>query len=148
MAHYNHCCVRPSHPLRSLLLIPVLALFCAFSALPLQAKDQSAAQTATLPAKLNHRLLLVLPFDNRTGQANLDWIGEAVSEIFNQRLDASGFDIISRDDRQYALEHLGLPRNFEPPPSVSPRPSMRTTSSSASTPCRPITCTSRPSYWT
>jgi tetratricopeptide (TPR) repeat protein/TolB-like protein len=79
-----------------------------------QAKDQSAAETATLPAKLNHRLLLVLPFDNRTGQPNLDWIGEAVSEIFNQRLGASGFDIISRDDRQYALEHLGLPRNFEP----------------------------------
>ena len=79
-----------------------------------QAKDQSAAETATLPAKLNHQLLLVLPFDNRTGQANLDWIGEAVSEIFNQRLGASGFDIISRDDRQYALEHLGLPRNFEP----------------------------------
>jgi tetratricopeptide (TPR) repeat protein/TolB-like protein len=95
-------------------LIPALALFCAFFAPVGHAKDQSAAETATLPAKLHHRLLLVLPFDNRTGQANLDWIGEAVSEIFNQRLGASRFDIISRDDRHYALEHLGLPRNFEP----------------------------------
>jgi tetratricopeptide (TPR) repeat protein len=95
-------------------LIPVLALLCAFFAPVGHAKDQSATETATLPAKLHHRLLLVLPFDNRTGQANLDWIGEAVSEIFNQRLGASGFDIISRDDRHYALEHLGLPRNFEP----------------------------------
>ena len=106
--------MRPSHPLRFLFFVSALALLCAFFAPPLQAKDQSATETATLPAKLNHRLLLVLPFDNRTGQANLDWIGEAVSEIFNQRLGASGFDIISRDDRQYALEHLGLPRNFEP----------------------------------
>jgi tetratricopeptide (TPR) repeat protein/TolB-like protein len=110
----NRCCVRLLHPLRSLLLIPALALFCAFFAPVGHAKDQSAAETATLPAKLHHRLLLVLPFDNRTGQANLDWIGEAVSEIFNQRLGASRFDIISRDDRHYALEHLGLPRNFEP----------------------------------
>jgi tetratricopeptide (TPR) repeat protein len=76
--------------------------------------NQTAAETATLPAKVHHQLLLVLPFDNRTGQANLDWIGEAVSEIANQRLGASGFDIISRGDRQYALEHLGLPRTFEP----------------------------------
>jgi tetratricopeptide (TPR) repeat protein/TolB-like protein len=112
--HYNHCCVRPFSPLRSLLLPLGLALACLFLSSPLRANEQSAAETAKLPAKVHHQLLLVLPFDNRTGQANLDWIGEAVSEIFNQRLGASGFDIINRDDRQYALEHLGLPRNFEP----------------------------------
>jgi tetratricopeptide (TPR) repeat protein/TolB-like protein len=110
--NYNHCCVRLMHPLRSLLLLSALVLVCP--PLPLHAKDQSATETAKLPPKTHHQLLLVLPFDNRTGQANLDWIGEAASEIFNQRLGASGFDIISRDDRQYALEHLGLPRNFEP----------------------------------
>ncbi|HEY3989937.1 MAG TPA: tetratricopeptide repeat protein [Acidobacteriaceae bacterium] len=107
-----------------MLLLLALALFCAFFPPPghaslghaslEHANDQSAAETATLPAKVHHRLLLVLPFDNRTGQANLDWIGEAVPETFNQRLGASGFDIISRDDRQYALEHLGLPRSFQP----------------------------------
>lgn len=57
---------------------------------------------------------MVLPFDNRTGQASLDWISEAVSETMNQRLGASGFDVIGRDDRQYALEHLGLPQSFLP----------------------------------
>jgi tetratricopeptide (TPR) repeat protein len=97
-----------------LLFVSALLLLCAFCTPPAHADTQSATETATLPAKLHHRLLLVLPFDNRTSQANLDWIGEAVSEIFNQRLGASGLDIISRDDRQYALEHLGLPRNFEP----------------------------------
>lgn len=114
-AHYNHCCVRPLHPLRSLLLFPAIALLCVLFAPPLaHADDQTAAETATLPPKVHHQLLLALPFDNRSGQPNLDWIGEAVSEILNQRLGASGFDIISRDDRQYALEHLGLPRSFEP----------------------------------
>jgi len=106
--------VRPFHSLRSLNLLLALALLCAFCIRLAHADTQSAAETATLPAKVHHQLLLALPFDNRTGQANLDWVGEAVSEILNQRLGASGFDIISRDDRQYALEHLGLPRNFEP----------------------------------
>jgi tetratricopeptide (TPR) repeat protein len=89
-------------------------LLCGFFPSIARATDQSPTETAKLPAKVHHQLLLVLPFDNRTGQANLDWVGEAVSEIFNQRLGASGFDIISRDDRQYALEHLGLPRTFQP----------------------------------
>jgi tetratricopeptide (TPR) repeat protein/TolB-like protein len=106
--------VRPFHPLRSLFLASVFTLLCALPSHANKANTQTAAETATLPAKVHHQLLLVLPFDNRTNQANLDWIGEAVSEIANQRLGASGFDIISRDDRQYALEHLGLPRTFEP----------------------------------
>ncbi len=90
------------------------AVACALLGLSQARAAQSIADTAMLPAKVHHRLVLALPFDNRTGQASLDWIGEAVSEILNQRLGASGFDIISRDDRKYALEHLGLPQNFEP----------------------------------
>jgi tetratricopeptide (TPR) repeat protein len=104
--------VRPFPPLRSLLLFA--GLLCVLFTPPLKASTQTAAETATLPPKVHHQLLLALPFDNRTNQANLDWISEAASEILNQRLGASGFDIISRDDRQYALEHLGLPRNFQP----------------------------------
>ncbi len=78
------------------------------------AHAQAASDSATLPPKLHHRLVMVLPFDNRTGQASLDWVSEAVSETMNQRLGASGFDVIGRDDRQYALEHLGLPQSFQP----------------------------------
>ena len=107
-------CENGFRPLRSLILFLASALVCCIVAPRLHATTQNAAETATLPPKAHHQLLLALPFDNRTGQANLDWIGEAVSEVLNQRLGASGFDIISRDDRQYALEHLGLPRNFEP----------------------------------
>jgi tetratricopeptide (TPR) repeat protein len=60
------------------------------------------------------RVVLVLPFDNRSGQANLSWIGDSFPDTLNQRLSSSGFLTISRDDRQYALDHLGLPVDFKP----------------------------------
>ena len=58
--------------------------------------------------------MLVLPFDNRSGQANLGWIGDSFPYTLDQRLTSAGFLTISRDDRQYALEHLGLPAEFRP----------------------------------
>lgn len=94
-------------------LLPVL-LTAVFLGLPAVARAQepSAEPAAATPAR--GRLLLVLPFENHTGQPNLDWIGEGAADIFNRRLDAAGFLTISRDDRLYALDRLGLPLNFEP----------------------------------
>jgi Tfp pilus assembly protein PilF/TolB-like protein len=60
------------------------------------------------------RLLLVLPFENNSPQPNLDWISDAVPEILNRRLASAGFMPIGRDDRLYALDHLGLPESFRP----------------------------------
>ena len=60
------------------------------------------------------RLVLVLPFDNRSEQSNLNWIGDSFPYTLNQRLSTAGFLTISRDDRIYALEHLGLPEEFRP----------------------------------
>jgi tetratricopeptide (TPR) repeat protein len=60
------------------------------------------------------RVVLVLPFDNRSGQTNLGWIGASFPDTLNQRLTSAGFLTITRDDRQYALDHLGLPVDFKP----------------------------------
>jgi tetratricopeptide (TPR) repeat protein/TolB-like protein len=60
------------------------------------------------------RILLVLPFDNRTGQPSLEWIREAAPEILGSRLTSAGFAPMSRADRLYALDHLGLPQGFQP----------------------------------
>lgn len=60
------------------------------------------------------RVVLVLPFDNRSDQSNLDWIGESFATTMNQRMRSAGFLTISRDDRVYALDHLGLPTGFRP----------------------------------
>ena len=58
--------------------------------------------------------MLVLPFDNRSGQTNLAWVGDSFPDTLNQRLTSVGFLTITRDDRQYALDHLGLPVDFRP----------------------------------
>jgi len=51
---------------------------------------QSAAEAG--PAAGEHgRILLVLPFDNRTGQPSLEWIREASAEILSRRLASAGF---------------------------------------------------------
>jgi tetratricopeptide (TPR) repeat protein len=59
-------------------------------------------------------VLLVLPFDNRTGQPSLEWIREAAADILSMRFASAGFQPTSRADRVYALDHLGLPQGFQP----------------------------------
>ena len=77
-------------------------LFCVFPAFAQSANPSTG------------RVVLVLPFDNRSGQTNLNWIGDSFPDTLNQRLSSSGFLTITRDDRQYALDHLGLPADFKP----------------------------------
>ncbi len=74
----------------------------------------STPVTAATTMQAHGELLLVLPFSDATPTPNVDWIGAAFPEILNQRLLAAGFLPISRGDRVYALEHLGLPADFAP----------------------------------
>ncbi|HTV09042.1 MAG TPA: tetratricopeptide repeat protein [Candidatus Aquilonibacter sp.] len=60
------------------------------------------------------RVVLVLPFENRSGNATLNWIGNSFPDTLDRRLNSSGFLTISHDDRVYALTHLGLPADFRP----------------------------------
>ena len=73
---------------------------------------QSSSEAPT--RETGGRLVLVLPFDNRSGQANLSWIGDSFPDTLNQRLTSAGFLTITRDDRLFALDHLGLPADFKP----------------------------------
>lgn len=79
----------------------------------------SSAQTAggtgpTAGGEDRGRILLVLPFDNRTGQPSLGWVREAAPQILGSRFASAGFAPMSRADRLYALDHLGLPQGFQP----------------------------------
>jgi len=60
------------------------------------------------------RILLVLPFDNRSGQPSLEWLREAAADLLSRRFISAGFAPMRRTDRRYALDHLGLPQNFQP----------------------------------
>jgi TolB-like protein len=89
-----------------------ILVFIAFFS-PLDARGQANAGTGGMPPD-GAQVLLVLPFDNRTGQPSLDWIREAAAEILSRRFASAGFQPTSRADRVYALDHLGLPQGFQP----------------------------------
>ncbi|MGD0347244.1 MAG: tetratricopeptide repeat protein [Terracidiphilus sp.] len=94
----------------------VLAVLCALAARAGAQEQRSAAagDGAGAGPSAGGRVLLVLPFDNRTGQPNLEWIREAAAEILSMRFASAGFQPTSRADRTYALDHLGLPQGFHP----------------------------------
>ena len=87
-----------------------LALLLALAIPAIQAQSSADANSP----EANGRVVLVLPFDNRSGQPNLAWIGDSFPDTLDQRLASAGFLPITRDDRQFALDHLGLPSDFRP----------------------------------
>ena len=89
--------------------IGILHSFC-FLLLALVAAP-SLAQTNT---HAGVQTVLVLPFENRSNAPGLDWIGEAFPEVLGQRLSAANLYLISRDDRNYALDRFGIPTTLHP----------------------------------
>jgi hypothetical protein len=88
-----------------------------------QVRGQNAADAVAQEAANagRGRILLVLPFDNRTGQPSLEWIREAAAEILSQRFASAGFAPMNRTERLYALDHLGLPEGGPWPDARSDR---------------------------
>src|SRR6185312_5942895 len=86
----------------SKLLALFLALGAMFACSGLRAQDTPG------------RVVLVLPFENRSGNPSLNWIGDSFPDTLDQRLNSAGFLTISHDDRSFALAHLGLPVDFRP----------------------------------
>jgi tetratricopeptide (TPR) repeat protein len=81
-------------------------------ALSVQARGQENGAEASVAGR--GRILLVLPFDNGSKQPSLEWIREAAAELLSARFTSAGFAPMSREDRLYALDHLGLPEGFQP----------------------------------
>lgn len=69
----------------------------------------SAVAVAQAPGT---QTVLVLPFDDSTHQPGLAWISEAFPEVMGQRLKSESLYLISRDDRQYAFDRMGIPVNL------------------------------------
>lgn len=85
----------------------LLGLLLVSFSLPLLAQSPDASAPAG-------RVVLVLPFENHSGQQDLGWISDSFPDTLNERLSSADFLTISRDDRQYALDHLGFPAGFHP----------------------------------
>jgi tetratricopeptide (TPR) repeat protein len=73
-----------------------------------------AQDSAAKGSGLDGHLVWVMPFQNHSGQPGIDWIGSSFPDILNQRLSSAGFLTIRREDRRYALKHLGLPADYHP----------------------------------
>jgi len=104
-----------SSRMRRVLSIAVLAVSMAlFAGVSAQGQAPTESAAASTPAADRGRILLVLPFDNRTGQPSLEWVREAAAELLSSRFRSVGFAPMNRADRMYALDHLGLPQGFQP----------------------------------
>jgi tetratricopeptide (TPR) repeat protein/nucleotide-binding universal stress UspA family protein len=112
---YNQPVVHPFFPSRLRRIGQLAAAVGLGLAIALSMTALIHAQTAAESGPTaGGRILLVLPFDNRTGQPSLEWIREAAPEILGARFASAGFAPMSRADRRYALDHLGLPQGFHP----------------------------------
>ena len=97
------------------MLTPVCSRLLVASVLLASTCHAGAQNRANLAeVKTPGDVILVLPFDNRSGNPSLNWIGDSFPDTLNQRLSSAGFLTITRDDRLFALDHLGLPTDFRP----------------------------------
>jgi len=93
---------------RSWLLIFVAAL-CGAVMLCRTAPAQTTGDASPASPESRHETLLVFPFENESRMANLDWLGEGLSELMAERLEDRGVNLLSREDRLATLERMGLP---------------------------------------
>ena len=77
---------------------------------------QQPTRPEALPADANlssNRVVLILPFHNDSKAPGLEWIGEAFPEVMGQQMQSSSIFMISREDRLYAFDRLGIPVNAQ-----------------------------------
>jgi Tfp pilus assembly protein PilF/TolB-like protein len=55
------------------------------------------------------QMVLIMPFEEAPGAQGAEWLGESFPEILSNRLGHSPLMVISRNDRRYAFERLGIP---------------------------------------
>ncbi len=94
--------------MRKSALIAAVFTLCA-------ALDAISPASAQQPQPLRSiQILLILPFENASAAPGIDWIGESFPEVVGNRMTSAPLFIISRDDRLYAFDRLGIPPSAKP----------------------------------
>jgi tetratricopeptide (TPR) repeat protein len=83
-------------------LLVALMLFYSAAALPVR-----AAQGVS-------DVVLVLPFENVSGQAEFNWVGESFADSLSELLGSHGLRVVSSDARELAYQRLRLPLTVIP----------------------------------
>jgi Flp pilus assembly protein TadD/TolB-like protein len=87
--------------------VALFGLLCAMAV-------AGAASTArAVPQEIHKAIVLVFPFDNGSGNASLEWLGEGLGEITVERLEDRRLSVLSRQERLSTLEKMGLPATAE-----------------------------------
>ena len=60
------------------------------------------------------RTVMVMPFENQSSAPGLEWISEAFAQVLSQRMASAKLYLISRDDRLYAFDRVGIPATVHP----------------------------------
>lgn len=72
-------------------------------------KTTAGGSSAGSNSATHSEAVVVFPFENTGHDGQMDWMGEALSELAIQRLAGHGPIIFSREERLAALEKMGLP---------------------------------------
>lgn len=86
----------------------IAVLFAAMAVL-----SSASAQQPSQPLR-SIQILLILPFENASPAPGIDWIGESFPEVVGNHMSAAPLFVISRDDRLYAFDRLGIPLSAKP----------------------------------
>ncbi len=103
-------CYNASEMVKPFLRLRFSAVLFGFFLICNGARGQSTPGASPAPQAANpQRIFVVLPFENASGSAKLDWLGEGLEELTIQRLSAAGEQVFSHAGRVAELERYGLP---------------------------------------
>lgn len=73
-------------------------------------QSASSAKSAGPQSGVSQKIYVVLPFENVSASAKLDWLSEGLEELTIERLTDAGEQVYSHDGRASELERYGLPQ--------------------------------------
>lgn len=91
----------------------ILAFLIVFSGVfglnPVSAQEPQAVAPQKDALRPANKVVLILPFHNDSKAPGLEWVGESFAEILGQRMQSESTFVISREDRMYAFDRVGMP---------------------------------------
>ena len=90
-------------------ILVTILVFWLIGAAVCAAQQTPPAQSGAVSPNSQKKIYVVLPFENASAPARLDWLGEGLEELTIQRLTAAGEQVYSHSGRANELERYGLP---------------------------------------
>ena len=96
----------------------LLALLSLLAAAPLRTPAAVPQEMALLPQTAGD-VVMILPFENTSGQREFNWVGESFADSLADLLGSHGLRVVSSDARELAYQRLRLPPTVIPSRATS-----------------------------